>query len=279
MIPSESQQEPGETDLAGLKAAAVESDVRRIKVAPPPEPRTAIPPAPEPVAARAPAAVPTAPQPGSVQNARPVIVGLKIEAKTSAELEGPQPTSVHAPQSLDMRNQVTGATAPAPSNPSLAAPLVPLVSAGALAAPPALKPAPHEMATDLPDPFAVMPAAIWYVRPPQGGQYGPATTAVMRTWVEDGRVPPESHVWAEGWPEWRRAVSVIPSAMLEAAGKRLQGTVSLTANLTATTESTSSVAMMRRRKTRRWSATIVALLCVLCAILFVALIYVIKFMN
>jgi hypothetical protein len=38
------------------------------------------------------------------------------------------------------------------------------------------------------DPIAEAPAAIWYVRPPTGGQYGPARGEVMRKWLAEGRV-------------------------------------------------------------------------------------------
>ncbi|MEM6798729.1 MAG: GYF domain-containing protein, partial [Planctomycetota bacterium] len=30
------------------------------------------------------------------------------------------------------------------------------------------------------------------------------------TWIADGRVRPESYLWREGWPEWRRAGDVAP---------------------------------------------------------------------
>jgi hypothetical protein len=126
------------------------------------------------------------------------------------------------------------------------------------------------------DPFLQSPTSVWYVRPPQGGQYGPASSQVMRAWVEEGRVPPESQIWAEGWPEWRTANQVLPAEMLEAAGRRLQGAVPLTAQAGPTM---SSIAHVRRRQARRWSLAVVATLGLFCAILFAALIYVVKFMN
>jgi len=60
------------------------------------------------------------------------------------------------------------------------------------------------------DPFAQSPHAIWYVCPPSGGQYGPAANEVMRTWLAEGRVPPESKVWRDGWSEWKTAAEVFP---------------------------------------------------------------------
>lgn len=61
-----------------------------------------------------------------------------------------------------------------------------------------------------PDPFADAPNAVWYVRPPSGGQFGPAQPDMMRTWLDEGRVSPETLVWREGWTDWREAGSVFP---------------------------------------------------------------------
>ena len=60
------------------------------------------------------------------------------------------------------------------------------------------------------DPIAIGPHLIWYVRPPSGGQYGPAEGDVMRQWLNEGRVTAESLVWQEGWDEWRSAIEVFP---------------------------------------------------------------------
>ncbi len=58
------------------------------------------------------------------------------------------------------------------------------------------------------DPLAEMPNAVWYVRPPSGGQFGPAQPGVMRTWLSEGRVSSETLVWREGWADWKEAGSV-----------------------------------------------------------------------
>ena len=44
----------------------------------------------------------------------------------------------------------------------------------------------------------------WYVRPRNGGQYGPATTDEFRMWVAEGRVGDACLVWRTGWSEWKR---------------------------------------------------------------------------
>lgn len=52
-------------------------------------------------------------------------------------------------------------------------------------------------------PEIVAPAAVWYVRPRSGGQYGPATEEVFRMWIADGRVAADAHVWRDGWSDWK----------------------------------------------------------------------------
>lgn len=61
-----------------------------------------------------------------------------------------------------------------------------------------------------PDPIAEAPNAQWYVRPPSGGQYGPARGDVFRKWLTEGRVNAESLVWRDGWPDWRPAGPLFP---------------------------------------------------------------------
>jgi len=67
------------------------------------------------------------------------------------------------------------------------------------------------------DPIAEAPAAIWYVRPPTGGQYGPARGDIMRKWLSEGRVSSDSLVWREGWTDWQNAGKLFP--ILNSAGR------------------------------------------------------------
>ncbi len=65
-------------------------------------------------------------------------------------------------------------------------------------------------ATNMIDPIDEAPGAVWYVRPPSGGQFGPAAGPTMRAWINEGRVTPNSLVWRDGWPEWRSAAATFP---------------------------------------------------------------------
>lgn len=73
------------------------------------------------------------------------------------------------------------------------------------------------------EPLDQDPTAIWYVMPAQGGRYGPASGAVMRTWIMEGRIGVDTLVWRSGWPEWRQAGEVFPNLekFLESLAQRL----------------------------------------------------------
>jgi DNA-directed RNA polymerase subunit M/transcription elongation factor TFIIS len=58
---------------------------------------------------------------------------------------------------------------------------------------------------------------VWYVRPPSGGQYGPAREDLMQRWIAEGRVTHDSLVWRDGWPEWRLASDALPDVQAPAA--------------------------------------------------------------
>ena len=58
------------------------------------------------------------------------------------------------------------------------------------------------------DPLSEAGDVVWYVRPPSGGQYGPATGKLMRQWLAEGRISPDTLVWREGWRDWQQAAAV-----------------------------------------------------------------------
>ncbi len=62
----------------------------------------------------------------------------------------------------------------------------------------------------LDDPLDEAPDAVWYVRLPDGEQFGPAAVGVMRQWLEEGRIGGDCLVWREGWRDWRQAVDAFP---------------------------------------------------------------------
>ena len=77
------------------------------------------------------------------------------------------------------------------------------------------------------------PIAVWYVRPPSGGQYGPASGELLRTWISESRITASSLVWRDGWAQWRTA-----SEVLAEFGAKEQGPVA-SAGTAETTPSSS----------------------------------------
>jgi hypothetical protein len=54
------------------------------------------------------------------------------------------------------------------------------------------------------------PGAQWFVRPPAGGQYGPASGEVLRSWIAENRVTASTLIWRDGWSQWRSARETLP---------------------------------------------------------------------
>lgn len=57
------------------------------------------------------------------------------------------------------------------------------------------------------------PDVLWYVRPPAGGQYGPASSEVMRSWIDENRITPSTLLWRQGWSQWRSAQESLPGLL------------------------------------------------------------------
>ncbi|MEO9929837.1 DUF4339 domain-containing protein [Rhodopirellula bahusiensis] len=51
--------------------------------------------------------------------------------------------------------------------------------------------------------------AVWYVRPPSGGQYGPADGPTMKQWITEGRISDSAMLWRDGWPDWKPAGEIL----------------------------------------------------------------------
>jgi hypothetical protein len=52
--------------------------------------------------------------------------------------------------------------------------------------------------------------ARWFVRPPSGGQYGPATTQMLLDWIVEKRVTADSLLWRDGLDTWYSARELVP---------------------------------------------------------------------
>lgn len=132
------------------------------------------------------------------------------------------------------------------------------------------------------DPIAEAPDAVWYVRPPTGGQFGPADATIMRRWLAEGRVGADALVWREGWPEWKSAGPVFPSF----AGADFPDAATATVPPASEVHEAFAIAHPRpaaervharaRTKPMGRHASIIGALVVLCVMLVVALIIVLR---
>ncbi|MDZ4778806.1 MAG: GYF domain-containing protein [Planctomycetia bacterium] len=68
-------------------------------------------------------------------------------------------------------------------------------------------PAPAPVASNGMSAAAAAVESKWFVRPPSGGQYGPAAESVLRQWIAEGRITPDTLIWREGDPEWQPAAA------------------------------------------------------------------------
>ncbi|MFM9069633.1 MAG: DUF4339 domain-containing protein [Planctomycetota bacterium] len=134
------------------------------------------------------------------QESEPMLVGGDGPATAAATPGKPAAAGGAATGSLAAGAVKAAALAATPVTPQQLA-AVSVVPRGVAVTPAVVEPS---------DPFSEAPNAVWYVRPPAGGQYGPARTDVMKRWISEGRVTSDSYVWREGWPDWRMAVTAIP---------------------------------------------------------------------
>jgi len=154
------------------------------------------------------------------------------------------------------------------------APAAPAVSAA---------PANAAVASGPNDPIAEAPAAIWYVRPPSGGQYGPARGDVMRKWLAEGRVSSESLVWREGWTDWQNAGKLFPTLNQAGTSVSAQASGPVVATTAPVTIRSGQRAATRHESKKRDSSAmalaILAVLGVLCLILVIVLVFVVMRMS
>lgn len=145
----------------------------------------------------------------------------KTKPISSPSPAAPKPTSLQPKQTSSRSASIASPTAgPTPSNapvqpvqpkakrenqPDLPSPLssgAPLPNDG-LSANPA-------SATGLPSSLLPWIDARWFIRPPSGGQYGPATTSQLVDWIAERRVTHDSFLWRDGLETWQTAIELIP---------------------------------------------------------------------
>lgn len=135
---------------------------------------------------------------------------------------GPKATAVHASTSVGAPTQTAIKPQPSVASAKGAKPVEKPVTkpvskppaksvAKQNVAPPSAPPsAPPVNAKIRPRAFAEAAGARWYVRPPSGGEYGPASEELLTVWIEEKRVTADSLLWREGQPQWLTADQLLP---------------------------------------------------------------------
>lgn len=113
--------------------------------------------------------------------------------------------------------------------------------------------------------------AVWFVRPPSGGQFGPASAKLLRQWIHEGRITGDSFVWCEGWDNWQIAGDVFPAIAGKASPESI--TDGNSDRVTAAKTRTAYMKARRRRTIRNivglviGTVVVIALVFVLLAII------------
>lgn len=67
----------------------------------------------------------------------------------------------------------------------------------------------------------------YFVSPPSGGQYGPASQLAIDAWIEQRRVTADTLVWYDGLDGWRPASEIFPHAFVDVASDDLSSNIAI----------------------------------------------------
>ena len=145
---------------------------------------------------------------------------------------------------------------------------------------------------EMPEVLASAVDAKWFVRPPSGGQFGPASSALLMNWITESRVTADSFLWREGLAQWQLASLLVPElfsslhsvpAMAMSLNEILSSDRSEAANaksdirLDGKPTIRSGAVLKKRMQKRRQQLTMVILLASVSLILLSILIFVLVF--
>ena len=135
--------------------------------------------------------------------------------------------------------------------------------------------------------------AKWFVRPPSGGQFGPAPSQLLVSWIAESRVTGDSYLWRDGLAQWQLARELLPElfvnekpgmAILPSPGlneitftDRSDANKNSEINLAVSSTLTSGAMLKKRLQKRRQQITMIILLASISLILLSILIFVLIF--
>lgn len=138
-------------------------------------------------------------------------------------------------------------------------------------------------------PAMAMPAVLthavdakWFVRPPSGGQFGPAPSQMIMNWIAESRVTADSFLWRDGLAQWQLASELVPElfvaekpAIAPLPSDRIGQTNEMALSGSPTIRS--GAVLKKRIQKRRQQVTTVILLATISLILLSILIFVLVF--
>jgi hypothetical protein len=205
---------------------------------------------------------------------------LRIPSASEPGLDGEgsdEPEETDAAHSAASRGNGSGVVAEAIATRHVASQVAaPAVAAAPLPYAADTAPASQESGSAIDDPIAQQPTAIWYVRPPTGGQYGPARGDVMRRWLAEGRVSGDSLVWREGWTDWQTASKLFPQLLAPDAAAEVASRPAPARQASLAPRSSARTAARYQSKQQSTSALAIGIvigLAALCAVLIGVLVY------
>lgn len=111
--------------------------------------------------------------------------------------------------------------------------------------------------------------AVWFVRPPSGGQFGPASNELLRHWFAEGRIGDGCLVWRSDWKDW------LPAQRVFAAPVKKESSAIIDAQESRATSKTANYLRHKRERNQFSLVTLILLiiLLVLLVILAIMLLY------
>jgi len=138
----------------------------------------------------------------AVEESAALAMPAKLTAKPTAKARAKPAAASQAPAKVDLSKTGQHAAAPQTATGKTATGIS--TDTKPLASPPANEP------VAMPASLLPLLDARWFVRPPGGNQYGPATTQMLLDWIAEKRVTADALLWRDGLDTWFSARELIP---------------------------------------------------------------------
>jgi len=138
----------------------------------------------------------------AVEESAALAMPAKLTPKPTTKARAKPAAASQAPAKVDLSKTGQHAAAPQTATGKTATGIS--TDTKPLASPPANEP------VAMPASLLPLLDARWFVRPPGGNQYGPATTQMLLDWIAEKRVTADALLWRDGLDTWFSARELIP---------------------------------------------------------------------